>query len=302
MRSLRKSPLARRFAFGAFVNHGLLLLLAFLTFFPLYNIVVVSLTGPAKIAAANGLSVIPHDFSFATYLTLIQVPKVMRGLLNALYITGAGVLINMTLTCLAAYAISRPRLPGKGLFMVFIIVTMIFEGGLIPDFLLMKDLRLLNKYWSVILYKAVNAYYLIIMIRFFEEVPISLIEAGKMDGVTETRTLFSIVLPVSKAGVATVSLFYCVFHWNEYFRAMIYLTNPDKWPLQVVLRELIVSGDKAAFIGALNYLKYEVGAAQVDMKALKAGVIILAILPILLLYPILLRYFSKGALSGAVKE
>ncbi len=293
---------ARSFGIGTLLNYLLLALLGFMTFFPLYNILVVSLTGPAKIAAANGLSVIPHDFSFATYITLVQIPKVAKGLFNSLYITAAGVLINMVLTCLAAYALSRPKLPGKPFFMVFILITMIFEGGLIPDFLLMKNLHLLNNYYSVILYKAVNAYYLIIMIRFFEEVPLSLIEAGKMDGVTETRTLVSIVLPVSKAGVATVSLFYAVFHWNEYFRAMIYLTNPDKWPLQVVLRELIVSGDKAAFIGALNYLKYEVGAAQVDMKALKAGVIILAVLPILFLYPILLRYFSKGALSGAVKE
>jgi putative aldouronate transport system permease protein len=300
MGALRGKP--RRWGLGTVLNYSLLVLLAFLTFFPLYNILVVSLTGPAKIAAANGLSLYPRDPSFATYLTLIQIPKVARGLVNAVYITVVGVLINMVLTCLAAYALSRPKLPGKGYFMVFIIITMIFEGGLIPDFLLMKDLHLLNKYLSVILYKAVNAYYLIIMVRFFEEVPLSLIEAGKMDGVTELRTLLSIVLPVSKAGVATVSLFYCVFHWNEYFRAMIYLTNPDKWPLQVVLRELIVSGDKAAFIGALNYLKYDVGAAQVDMKALKAGVIILAVLPILLLYPILLRYFSKGVLSGAVKE
>ncbi|MCX7023904.1 MAG: carbohydrate ABC transporter permease [Spirochaetes bacterium] len=302
MRKSRGSPLSRRAGIAGMVNYGLLALLAFVTFFPLYNIVVVSLTGPAKIAAADGLSVIPHDPSFATYLTLLQIPKVMLGLVNSLYITVAGVIINMVLTCLAAYALSRPKLPGKGFFMVFIIITMIFEGGLIPDFLLMKDLHLLNTYLSVILYKAVNAYYLIIMMRFFEEVPLSLIEAGKMDGVSEWRTLVSIVLPVSKAGVATVSLFYCVFHWNEYFRAMIYLTNPDKWPLQVVLRELVVSGDKASFIGALNYLKYDVGAAQVDMKALKAGVIVLAILPILLLYPILLRFFSKGALSGAVKE
>ncbi len=302
MRGSPRSPRARRAGIGTALNYALLFLLAFMTFFPLYNILVVSLTGPAKIAAATGLSVIPRDPSLATYLTLIQIPKVARGLVNSIYITVVGVFVNMSLTCLAAYALSRPRLPGKSYIMVFIIVTMIFEGGLIPDFLLMRDLHLLNKYASVILYKAVNAYYLIIMIRFFEEVPLSLIEAGKMDGVGELRTLFSIVLPVSKAGVATVSLFYCVFHWNEYFRAMIYLTNPDKWPLQVVLRELIVSGDKAAFIGALNYLKYDVGAAQVDMKALKAGVIVLAVLPILLLYPVLLRYFSKGVLSGAVKE
>jgi len=292
----------RRLSVGGYANRALLLILAFVTFFPIYNLVVLSLTGPKYIAAADGLSIYPKGPTLDTYGALLSTPKVLRGLANSVFITAAGVFVNMTLTTMAAYALSRTRLPGKRVFMVFIIITMIFEGGLIPDYLLMRKLHLLNNYLSVILYKAVNAYYLVIMIRFFEEVPISLIEAARIDGLSEARTLLSVVLPVSKAGVASVSLFYTVFHWNEYFRAMVYLTDPNKWPLQVILRQLIVGSDKASFLGALSYLKYETGAVQIDMKALKAGVIILAILPILMLYPILLKYFAKGALSGAVKE
>jgi len=295
------SRASRRPSAGKFANAALLLVLAFATVFPLYNLLVVSLTGPKAIAAANGLSLIPRDPTLTTYAALLAAPKVLSGLANSLLITVAGVILNMTLTCFAAYALSRPRLPGKRILMVGILITMVFEGGLIPDYLLMRSLHLINQYPSVILYRAVNAYYLIIMIRFFEEVPPSLLEAARIDGGSEMGILFRIVLPSSKAGVATVALFYTVFHWNEYFRAMIYLPGSAKWPLQVVLRELIVSSDKSSFIGAMMYLNFT-GASQIELKSLQAGLIILAVAPVLALYPLILRFFAKGALSGAVKE
>ena len=182
-----------------------------------------------------------------------------------------------------------------------IVITMIFEGGLIPDYFLMRKLHLLNSYWSVILYKAVNPYYLIILMRFFDQVPPSLIEAARIDGYNETKILFKIVFPVSVAGIATVSLFYGVFHWNEYFRAMIYLTDEVKYPLQVVLRELLISAEKSAFIGAMNFQRMT-AAAQLDIKAIKATLIIISIVPILVFYPFVLKYFVKGRLQGSVKE
>lgn len=286
---------------GKIANAALLVLLAFVTVFPLYNLLVVSLTGPRAIAAAHGLSLLPRDPTLATYAALLGAPKVAGSLANSLFITAAGVLVNMALTCLAAYALSKPRLPGRRILMIAILVTMVFEGGLVPDYMLMRSLRLINRYASVILYKAVNAYYLIIMIRFFEEVPPSLLEAARIDGATETAILRRIVLPASKAGVATVSLFYTVFHWNEYFRAMIYLPDSSRWPLQVVLRELVVASEKASFIGSSSYLNFT-GASQIELKSLKAGLIILAVAPVLALYPLILRFFAKGALSGAVKE
>ncbi len=137
--------------------------------------------------------------------------------------------------------------------------------------------------------------------RFFATVPKSLIEAARIDGYGEVKILFKIMIPVSISGIATVSLFYGVYHWNEYFRAMIYLNNEVMWPLQVVLRELIVSMEKASFIGAGNYLKLT-GAAVIDFKAIKAALIIIAIVPILMFYPFVLKYFVKGRISGAVKE
>ncbi|HUX22717.1 MAG TPA: carbohydrate ABC transporter permease [Spirochaetia bacterium] len=283
------------------LNYLLLFILFVVTAFPIYNILVVSLTGPKYIAAANGLSTFPRDITFVTYQALLSIPKVLRGLLNSIFITLAGVAVNMVMTSLAAYVLSRPRLPGRRFLMLFVIFTIVFEGGLIPDYMLMRNLHLLNNYLSVILYKGVNAYYLIIMIRFFEEVPSSLLDAARLDGLTETQILTRVVLPVSRAGVTTISLFYLVFHWNDYFRPLIYLTDPQKWPLQTVLREILVSSDKAAFIGVTAYLHYS-GSSNIDIKALQSGMIILAIIPIILVYPILLRHFAKGALSGALKE
>ncbi len=286
---------------GSSVNYLLLFVLFLVTAFPIYNILVVSLTGPRFIAAANGLTVFPKGLTFVTYQALLSIPKVIRGLGNSILITVAGVAVNMIMTSLAAYVLSRPRLPGRRFFMLLVIITIVFEGGLIPDYMLMRHLHLLNNYLSVILYKGVNAYYLIIMIRFFEEVPNTLLDAARLDGLSETQILTRVVLPVSRAGVTTISLFYLVFHWNDYFRPLIYLTDPQKWPLQTVLREILVSSDKAAFIGVTSYLHYS-GSSSIDIKALQSGMIILAILPIILVYPILLRHFAKGALSGALKE
>ncbi len=282
----------------------ILLVLAVLTVmmvYPIYNQLVISFTGPKYIAAADGATVIPRGFTFRTYREVLAIPKVYRGLLNSLFFTAAGLVVNILLTSLGAYVLIKRNLVGRNLFITLIVITMIFEGGLIPDYFLMRDLGLLDTYASVILYKAVNPYYLIILMRFFDRVPRSLIEAARIDGYSEFRILLQIVMPVSVAGLATISLFYGVFHWNEYFRALIYLTTEAKWPLQVVIRELIISLEKASFIGATNYLQSK-GAFAIDFKALKAALIILAIVPILLFYPFVLRYFVKGRLEGSVKE
>lgn len=278
-----------------------LLILAIVMIYPIYNQLVISLTGPEYIAAANGTTLVPRGFTFDTYRSVLQIEKVYRGLLNSLLITSVGLVINIVLTSIGAYVLTKRDLAGRQIFITLIVITMIIEGGLIPDYFLMKDLRLLNSYWSVILYKAVNPYYLIILMRFFDKVPRSLIEAARIDGYSEFRILFKIVIPVSVAGIATIGLFYGVFHWNEYFRAMIYLVDEWKFPLPVVVRELVIAGEKASFIGATNYFNVE-GAATIDFKAIKAALIILVIIPILLFYPFVLKYFVKGRLQGSVKE
>lgn len=279
----------------------LLGVLALIMIYPIYNQLVISLTGSEYIPQTDGTTLIPRGISLDTYKSVMAIPKVYRGVFNSLIITSLGLAVNIILSSMGAYVLIKKDLIGRQVFMTMIVITMIFEAGLIPDYFLMRDLHLLNTYWSVILYKAVNPYYLIILMRFFSAVPKSLIEAAKIDGYGDLRILFKIVFPISIPGIVTISLFYGVFHWNEYFRAMIYMTDEFKWPLQVVLRELIVSMEKAAFVGATNFLQLT-GAASIEFKAIKAALIIIAILPILIVYPFILRYFVKGKTSGAVKE
>ena len=277
-----------------------LLLLVVVTVQPLLNLLALSLSAPSKVAGFSGLSIIPDGFSPDVWLLLLQHPYVQRGILNSVWMTGASVLIGTLGTALMAWPLSRQGLPFRRTIFILVLVTIVFEPGIIPDYFLMKQLGLLNNQWSVILYKAINAWYLIILVRFFEEIPEELLESAQLDGANQFRIFWSIVLPLARPALATISLFYLVFHWNEFFRAMIYLNDQSKWPLQVVLRQFVIGGDKIAIVGADN-ANNNIGIAQINIRALKAGMILLTILPILAVYPLILRYFTKGTMVGAVK-
>ena len=277
-----------------------LLLLVVVTVQPLLNLLALSLSAPNKVAGFSGLSIIPDGFSPDVWLLLLQHPYVQRGILNSVWMTGASVLIGTLGTALMAWPLSRQGLPFRRTIFILVLVTIVFEPGIIPDYFLMKQLGLLNNQWSVILYKAINAWYLIILVRFFEEIPEELLESAQLDGANQFRIFWSIVLPLARPALATISLFYLVFHWNEFFRAMIYLNDQSKWPLQVVLRQFVIGGDKIAIVGADN-ANNNIGIAQINIRALKAGMILLTIVPILAVYPLILRYFTKGTMVGAVK-
>ena len=277
-----------------------LLLLVVVTVQPLLNLLALSLSDPSKVAGFSGLSIIPDGFSPDVWLLLLQHPYVQRGILNSVWMTGASVLIGTLGTALMAWPLSRQGLPFRRTIFILVLVTIVFDPGIIPDYFLMKQLGLLNNQWSVILYKAINAWYLIILVRFFEEVPEELLESAQLDGANQFRIFWSIVLPLARPALATIALFYLVFHWNEFFRAMIYLNDQSKWPLQVVLRQFVIGGDKIAIVGADN-ANNNIGIAQINIRALKAGMILLTIVPILAVYPLILRYFTKGAMVGAVK-
>jgi putative aldouronate transport system permease protein len=277
-----------------------LLLLVVVTVQPLLNLLALSLSDPSKVPGFSGLSVIPDGFSLDVWTLLLQHPYVQRGLFNSIWMTAASVTIGTVGTALMAWPLSRRELPLRRTIFIFVLITIVFEPGIIPDYFLMKQLGLLNNQWSVILYKAINAWYLIILVRFFEEIPEELIESAQLDGASQFRIFWSIVLPLARPALATIALFYLVFHWNEFFRSMIYLNDQSKWPLQVVLRQFVIGGDKVAIVGE-NAANNNIGIAQIDIRALKAGMILLTILPILAVYPLILRYFTKGTMVGAVK-
>jgi putative aldouronate transport system permease protein len=267
---------------------------------PILNLLAVSFSDPGQVAGKSGLDIWPSGFSLDVWMLLLQHPNVQRGILNSIFITATATAIGVVGTALMAWGLSRPNLPGRRVIFLLVLVTIVFEPGIIPDYFLMKRMGLLDSYWSVILYKAVNAWYLIILVRFFEEIPEELLEAAELDGANPFQIFFQVVLPLAKPALATIALFYLVFHWNEFFRAMIYLNDQTKYPLQVVLRQFVVEGDKLAIVGADNAAN-NIGVAQINLKALKAGMIIITILPILAIYPLILKFFTKGTMSGALK-
>ncbi|TDL80888.1 carbohydrate ABC transporter permease [Peribacillus frigoritolerans] len=268
---------------------------------PIVNLLALSLTAPENAHKMTGLSLIPKGFSLINYQILLSNPLIVKSLFNSIFITVAGTLLNLLLTALAAYVLTRKKLVGRKFFMVILILIMVFEPGLIPEYLVVKDLGLLDSYLSLILYKAINVYYLFIMMRFFEDVPESILEAARIDGAGHLNIFFRIMLPLSKPALATLGLFYAVFHWNEFFRASIYLTDPGKWPLQLVLRQFVVERDNASLVGVQTLLEYK-SVANLDFGSLQAGTIMLAIVPLLIMYPFILKFYAKGALEGGVKD
>lgn len=295
--SSRRTPLER---VEYIIILSTLLLLVVFTMQPLLNLLALSLSDPSKVAGFSGLSIVPDGFSPDVWLLLLQHPNVQRGIFNSIWMTATSVLLGVSGTALMAWGMSRPGLPGRRLIFLFVLITIVFEPGIIPDYFLMKRLGLLNTPWSVILYKAVNAWYLIILVRFFEEIPKELLEAAELDGANPFQTFFRVVLPLAKPALATIALFYLVFHWNEFFRGMIYLNDQTRWPLQVVLRQFVIEGDKVAIVGA-NNVSNNIGLAQINIRALKAGMILITIVPILAIYPLILKFFTKGTMAGAVK-
>lgn len=291
----------KKFNWPTFIIYTMLFLLSLSVLIPILNLLAMSFSDPLKVHELKGLGIIPKGFSLINYKVLFSNPLIVKSIFNSILITVIGTALNLFLTAMAAYVLARTNFVGKRLVIIFLIVLMVFEPGLIPEYLLVKDLGLLDTYASLILYKAINVFYLFILMRFFEEVPDTIIEAARIDGAGHFKIFTKIMLPLSKPAMATLGLFYGVYHWNEYFRATIYLTDPNKWPLQVVLRQFVVERDNTSLLGAQNVLSYD-QIASLDFASLQAGTIIISIVPLLLFYPLILKYYAKGALEGGVKD
>ncbi len=268
---------------------------------PLLHILARSLSDPAQSGSMTGLDIIPKGFSLINYQLLFSNENVLPSIFNSLFITTVGTLLNMLLTMSAAYVLTRPKLVGKKILMAFFIVMMLFDPGIVPEYMVIRQLGLMGTKWSVILSQACNVYYLIIMMRYFESVPKSLCEAATIDGAGHINILFKVMAPLSKAGIATLTMFYGVVRWNEYYRAGIYISSISEVPLQVILRKFIVDGDVTTLIGFQNMMDYN-QLAQLDYTALQYATIVVAIIPILLVYPLVLKYYNKDVMAGGVKE
>jgi putative aldouronate transport system permease protein len=289
-----REPISQR-VFNIF-NIIFLSFLVIIMFYPLLYVAFASISNPSTLMGHTGPLLAPAGLSKAAYLAVLKNPSIWSGYLNTLYVVVVGLVINILLTSLGAYFLSRKNVMFKNHIMFFIVFTMFFNGGLIPFYLTVKGLHIDNTLWALILPAALSTFNLIIMRTAFSSIPDSLEESAKLDGAGHFTILFRIVLPLSLPTVAVMVLYYGVGHWNSWFNAMIFLRKRELFPLQLVLREILITNDTAGM---------QSGAAGSDQEqiaeTIKYAVIIVATVPILLLYPLLQKYFVKGALVGAIK-
>ncbi|MEK8127954.1 carbohydrate ABC transporter permease [Paenibacillus filicis] len=278
-----------------------LTLMALTMFVPIVNLFARSLSHPDKVHLLHGYEIWPRGFSLINYQVVLSNPIVGRALLNSLFITITGTLLSILFTTLAAYVLTRKNLVGKTPLMLFLIVIMIFEPGIVQEYMVIKDLHLLDSLWAMVLYRMINVYYLIIMMRFLEDIPESLTEAAKIDGAGHITMFLRIVMPLARIPLLTIGMFYAIAKWNEFFKSSIFLSSPENTVLQVLLRQFVVERDTSALVGAAELLKNS-QIAQLDFSSLKAATIVIAMVPILLLYPIILKHYTNGVMEGGVKE
>lgn len=280
-----------------FLIYLILILVMIITLYPLYYVLVASFSSVSEIAKHGAVMLWPRGFSLEAYKAVFHDKMILIGYRNTLIYVTLGTTVNMTITILTAYALSRKWLMGRGVFMFFVVVTMFFSGGLIPTFLVVKKLGLYNKIWALILPGAMSAWNMIMMRTFFMGIPDSLEESAKVDGANDFQILLRIILPLSKPIIAVMILFYAVGHWNSWFGASIYLQDRNLWPLQLILREILIQG-RTADMGSINSTP---NSAREIAKNLKYATVIITTAPILLIYPFLQKYFVEGIMIGSIK-
>ena len=263
---------------------------------PFIGIISTSLSSADHINRAGGSFVLwPDGFSLDSYRAVLSGGVVLRALMVSIGITTVGTLLSVTVSALLAYALSRPGSFGHRPMLLLLLFSLLFSPGLIPLYLTVKEVGLINSYWSLILPGLVSAFNVIVLRAFFMNIPGEVIESARIDGAGDLRIFLSIVLPLSKAVLAVIGLFYAVGYWNSFFNALIYLQDQTKWPLTLVMRTYVLQN--------AQFAAGELGAADVlaPQPALQMAILVIAIAPILFVYPFLQRHFTAGMLTGAVK-
>jgi putative aldouronate transport system permease protein len=277
--------------------YAVLTILTALSIFPILHVLSVSLSDPNEVAR-SGLMLWPKGFTLESYRFVFKGPALMRSFGVTIFITVVGTTINLILTTSAAYVLARADLPGVSVLTIFVVITMVFSAGIIPGYMLVRSLGLINSVWAMIIPGAVSAFNLILMRNFIQQLPDSILESARLDGASELRILLQIVVPLSLPALATIGLFYAVAHWNEFFRGIFYIVDSSKWPLQVLLRSIVIEADLNE-LGMTNQDLY--GRLQVNQLTIRAATVMATVVPIALVYPFLQRYFVKGVVLGAEK-
>ncbi|MCU6712748.1 carbohydrate ABC transporter permease [Paenibacillus sp. J5C_2022] len=276
-------------------NYLFLTVFSIMTVLPFLYVVAASFTAPEEVLSRDFI-LIPHSFSIDAYKYILSADTVLKSIFVTIYVTIVGTLCNLVFTTLMAYPLARKDLLGRRTMMFLILFTMLFSGGMIPTFLIVKEVGLLNSLWSLIIPGAISAFNLIVMKNFFQNLPEGIEESAKIDGCNDLLILIRIVLPLSMPAIATFGLFYAVGHWNSYFGAVLYLSDPDKWPLQVLLRKVVILAQGG--VGDSDLFNESFVPPSLTVKY---AIIVISTVPILLVYPFLQKHFTKGVLLGSVK-
>jgi putative aldouronate transport system permease protein len=273
----------------------ILTLAAFAILFPLWIVIVTSLQSKKTIDAAGGLVVVPESFTLVAYQELLTGGQVQRAALVSLGVTLVGTLLSMTVSVLCAYGLSRVGSLGHRWFLMLLLATMFFGAGLIPTYLLVQALGLTDSYLALILPSAVSVFNILVLRAFFMGISPELVDSARIDGAGDWRILWQIVMPLSRAVIAVISLFYAVGYWSAWFNASIYLTDQDMMPLQNVMIQLVQRQERPAGLAT------QVNTGQLSPLAIQMAVMVMALLPVAILSPFVQRHFKKGMLTGAVK-
>ena len=280
------------------VNIALVTVILLVVLFPLWFVVIASISDPMKVAGGKILF-LPSGINIQGYRMVFRDSNILNGYRNTLLYTALGTSINIVLTVCAAYPLSRKDWVGRGFFMAILMITMFFSGGLIPTYLIMSAAGLVNTIWAMVIPGAVSVYNTVVMRTYFtNSIPLEIQEAAMADGASNISLLLRIVLPLSKPILAVISLFYGVVHWNAFFNALIYLSRSTLYPLQLVLRTILIQNQVSQdMVGEVDTLANRVMMAEI----IKYALIIVSTLPMMAFYPFLQRYFIKGVMIGAVK-
>lgn len=274
-------------------NLILLGLITIFTFFPLYYVIVVSFTDPTEYMKKSFV-LFPEKWSLESYKFLFATGAVSRSLGVSVYLTVVGTACSLIVTAALAYTLSRKRLRGRQTILLLILITILFSPGIIPNYMLVRELKLINSLWSLILPALASGWNVILMKNFFDSIPAELEESASMDGCNDLSIFVRIILPLSLPSLAAFGLFYAVGYWNQFFNALIYINDASKWPLQVLLQNILLNANNSE-------LRADATTVAPPTETLKMAAVVVATVPILLVYPFLQKHFAKGAMVGSVK-
>lgn len=273
-------------------------LLALITIYPFYNVLILSVSNTVSVATHTPY-LLPYVIDFTGYKTILQDIYFLKSLGVSLFVTIVGTTINMFLSVIGAYVLSKRQLIGRNLFLSMILFTMLFSGGLVPTYMIIRNMGLINNIWVMILPTAISTYYLIIMKNYFLNLPAGLLEAAHLDGANEWTILWRIAIPISRPFIATFALFYAVERWNEWYNALLYINQKDLYPLQIYLRDILVSLNSQLSSQAQQMLN---ATQKASTSAVQMATIIITAVPIICVYPFLQKYFVNGIMVGGLKE